>query len=120
MATILITSTFGSDDPTRATFPFLSSQAFLDKGHDVGLALLGEGTYLMKDSIRDQVKGVGWPPLSEVMPKAILEGMKLYIWGGCAVARGVTEEDLEGKNAKFVTPDDYVDLTMAADKMVNT
>lgn len=79
MAKILITSTYGSDDPTRATLPFLSAQAFLDKGHEVGIALMGEGTYLMKDSIADQIDGVGWPPLKEILPKLITDGLSFYI-----------------------------------------
>ncbi len=79
MAKILITSTYGSDDPTRATLPLLSAQAFLDKGHEVGIALLAEGTFLMKDSIVDQIDGVGWPPLNEIMPKVISDGALFYI-----------------------------------------
>ena len=39
MANILITSTWGSDDPTRTTIPFVIAQGFLDNGHDVGIAL---------------------------------------------------------------------------------
>ncbi len=79
MAKILITSTYGSDDPTRATLPLLSAQAFLEKGHEVGIALLAEGTFLMKDSIVDQIDGVGWPPLNEIMPKVISDGASFYI-----------------------------------------
>jgi uncharacterized protein involved in oxidation of intracellular sulfur len=74
MAKIFITSTYGSDDPTRATLPFLSAKAFVDKGHEVRIELLGEGTYLMKDVIVDQIDGVGWPPLREIMPKVISDG----------------------------------------------
>ncbi|MBW8012209.1 MAG: hypothetical protein FVQ83_13395 [Chloroflexi bacterium] len=79
MAKIFITSTYGSDDATRATLPFLSAQAFLEKGHEVGVALLGEATFLMKDVIVDQIDGVGWPPLSEVLPKVIDGGASFYI-----------------------------------------
>lgn len=79
MAKILITSTYGSGDPTRATLPFLTAQAFLDKGHQVGIALLAEGTFLMKDTIVDQIDGVGWPPLNELLPKVISDGASFYI-----------------------------------------
>jgi hypothetical protein len=33
-------------------------------------------------------------------------------------ARGVSEDDLQGKNAKFITPKDLADLTVAADRVV--
>ena len=79
MANILITSTWGSDDPTRATIPFVAAQGFLDTDHDVGIALLGEATYLMKDYIVGQVDGVGWPPLKELFPKAIESGVSIYV-----------------------------------------
>ena len=79
MANILITSTWGSDDPTRATIPFVAAQGFLDTDHDVGIALLGEATYLMKDTIVGQVDGVGWPPLKELFPKAIESGVSIYV-----------------------------------------
>ena len=79
MANILITSTWGSDDPTRATIPFVAAQGFLDTDHEVGIALLGEATYLMKDYIVGQVDGVGWPPLKELFPKAIESGVSIYV-----------------------------------------
>jgi hypothetical protein len=40
-------------------------RAFLKKRRQVGIAFLGEVTYLMKDVILDQVNGVGWPPLKK-------------------------------------------------------
>ena len=43
----------------------------------------------------------------------------IYVWGGCAVARGVTEEDLAGKNAEFASPAKGAELTVAADKVFN-
>jgi len=35
------------------------------------------------------------------------------------VARGVTPEDLADKNAEFIEPSDFVDLVLAADKVVS-
>jgi len=35
------------------------------------------------------------------------------------VARGVTEEDLRGKNAQFLTPRQFVELAVAADRTVS-
>jgi sulfur relay (sulfurtransferase) complex TusBCD TusD component (DsrE family) len=37
----------------------------------------------------------------------------------CSVARGVTEEDLEGKNAQYAGPDDLADLMMEADRVLS-
>jgi len=35
------------------------------------------------------------------------------------VARGVTEEDLKGKNAQFINPKVFADKVAAADKVVS-
>jgi hypothetical protein len=40
MATILYTSTWGTDDPTRATLPFLSALGAVEAGHQAEIALL--------------------------------------------------------------------------------
>jgi hypothetical protein len=37
----------------------------------------------------------------------------------CCVARGVTEDDLQGKNAHFAAPADFADLMMEADRTVS-
>ena len=42
---ILIKSAWGSDDPTKAAFPFLHGNAFADAGHEVQIFLLGEGPF---------------------------------------------------------------------------
>jgi predicted peroxiredoxin len=80
LATILYTSTYGSDDPTRASIPFVSAVlGALEAGHQPQIALLGEATYLMKDCIAEQIDGVGWPPLKELLAKAIDHGVPIYV-----------------------------------------
>ncbi len=79
MATILYVSTYGSDDPTRATLPFVAALGAVEAGHQAQIFLAGEATYLMKDTIADQVHGVGWAPLKELLPKAIAQGVNFYI-----------------------------------------
>jgi uncharacterized protein involved in oxidation of intracellular sulfur len=79
MASILFSSSYGSDDPTRATLPFLGAIAAAESGHETAIALVGEGVYLMKDYILNQVHGVGWPPLGDLMQKAMGLGIPFYI-----------------------------------------
>ena len=79
MATILYASTFGSDDPTRATLPFVAALGAVEAGHKPQIALLGEATVLMKDYIVEQVHGVGWPALKELMDKAVAQRVPIYI-----------------------------------------
>ncbi|MAG37160.1 MAG: hypothetical protein CL878_13080 [Dehalococcoidia bacterium] len=79
MATILYTSTHGSDDPTRASIPFVAALGAIEAGHEAQIALLGEATYLLKDHIADQIDGVGWPPLKETLPKIIAHGVPIRV-----------------------------------------
>lgn len=79
MATILVMSTWGSDDPTRATLPFLTALGAVEVGQQAEIYLLGEAVFLMKDYIVDQIDGVGWPPLKELMPKVIDAGIPIQV-----------------------------------------
>ena len=66
MAKLLYIGTAGTDDPTRATFPFIMAKGAIDAGHEAGIILMGEAATLIKDSIAEQVHGVGMPPLKEL------------------------------------------------------
>jgi len=79
MASILYTGTWGSDDSTRATMPFLAALGAVEAGHQAQIMLLGEATYLMHDYIVDQIDGVGWPPLRELLPKVIEQGVPIHV-----------------------------------------
>jgi uncharacterized protein len=79
MASVLYTSTFGSDDPTRATIAFVAALGALDAGHQAQIALLGEATYLMKDYIVEQIHGVGWGALKDLLTRVIAQGVPIYV-----------------------------------------
>ena len=79
MATIVYTSTYGTDDPTRATLPFLGALGALEAGHEAQIILQGEAGYLMKDDLVEQVHGVGWPPLTEVLAKVVDQEIPVYV-----------------------------------------
>ena len=67
MAKLLYVGTSGSDDPTRATFPFLMAKGAIDTGQETGIILMGEAAPLIKDSLSQQVQGVGIPALKELI-----------------------------------------------------
>ncbi len=45
---IMMKSAWGSDDPTKAAFPFLHGHALAEAGHNVQMFLLGEAVSLMR------------------------------------------------------------------------
>ncbi len=67
MAKILFIGTHGTDDPTRATFPFMEAKGAIEAGHETGIILMMEAVPLIKDRIAAQVQGIGVPPLKELM-----------------------------------------------------
>lgn len=79
MATILFTSTYGTDDPTRATLPFLAALGAVEAGHQAQILLQGEATHLMKDYLAEQIHGVGWPPLTELLAKVIDQNIPIHV-----------------------------------------
>ena len=62
MSTILFISTYGSDDPTRASLPLISAVGAMEAGHVPEICLLGEAAYLAKDPVLDEVQGFGFKP----------------------------------------------------------
>jgi hypothetical protein len=68
---ILMRSSWGTDEPTRASFVFSHGVALAEAGHEVQIFLTHDATYLMRKTTVDVVKPIGWPPLSETMAKVV-------------------------------------------------
>jgi predicted peroxiredoxin len=115
---IMIKSAWGSDDPTKAAFPFLHGDALSEAGHEVQIFLLGEAVSLMRKSVANSVVPVGWPPLSEALSKIAAKKIPIYACGAFSRARGVTETDLTEYGAKFGNPTIFVSLVEWADKII--
>jgi len=79
MAKILAVTTHGTDDPTKSTFAFITAVGALGAGKEVGIALLGEAVYLVKEGVANTVHGVGFPPLSELIEKVIKGNVPVYV-----------------------------------------
>ena len=76
---VLIKSAWGSADPTQAAFPFHHAIAFAEAGHEVQIFLLGEAVSLMRSVVAASVIPVGWPPLSEIVPKTIAHRIPIHV-----------------------------------------
>ena len=76
---VLVKSAWGSDDPTKAAFPFLHGNALAEAGHQVQIFLLGEAVSLMRDPVVNAIIPVGWPPLAETFQKTISLGIPVHV-----------------------------------------
>jgi predicted peroxiredoxin len=79
MSRVLIKSAWGSDDPTKAAFPFLHANALSEKGHEVQIFLLGEGVSVMRDPVAQSIVPVGWPPLAESLAITFAAGIRIHV-----------------------------------------
>ena len=75
---IMTKSAWGSDDPTRASFPFVHGLALAEAGHDVQIFLTGEATYTMRKATVSAIMPVGWPPLSETLEKVVAKHIPIF------------------------------------------
>ena len=79
MASELFIGLHGSEDPTKATFPFLLASGALDAGHQTAIILMGDSVVLMNNAVAENVHGVGFPPLKELMAKVFAAKVPIYI-----------------------------------------
>jgi hypothetical protein len=75
---ILMRSSWGTDEPTRASFVFSHGLALAEAGHEVQIFLTHDATYLMRRATVDSVKPIGWPPLSETMAKVAAKHIPVF------------------------------------------
>jgi predicted peroxiredoxin len=115
---IMMKSAWGSDDPTKAAFPFLHGLALSEAGHSVQIFLLGEAVSLMRKSVADAVVPVGWPPLGQTLSKVAERHVQIYACGACSRARSVLQSDLDPWGAKFGNPTIFVSLVEWADRVI--
>ncbi len=115
---VLMKSAWGSDDPTKAAFPFSHGLALAEAGHQVQIYLLGEAVVLMRKTLANSVTPVGWPPVGETLDKLAAKHVEIYACGACSRARGVTEADLNSYGAKVGNPAIFVSLIEWADHVI--
>ncbi len=75
---IMMRSAWGSDDPTRASFPYIHGLVLAEAGHEVQIFLVAEATYTMRKATVDAIIPVGWPPLRETMEKVVAKRIPIF------------------------------------------
>lgn len=118
MSSLLVHITHGPEAQTRAALGFLVAKAGIDAGHEVTMFLAGDAAYLVKDEVIGTLRGIGTGALEESFNAVVEAGTPIYVSGMSAKGRGVTDADLEGKNATFAMPSKLVELTFSADRVL--
>src|SRR3979411_61642 len=75
----LLVGLCGSENPTRANFPFAWGAALREGGHEVRIELAGDATVLMRSTVAANVTPVGWPPLNQAIAKVIEHQIPIFV-----------------------------------------
>jgi predicted peroxiredoxin len=118
MSKIFMKSSWGSDDPTRASMIFEHGNALAEAGHEVRIFLLGDANVLARSVVRENIFPIGWPPLTEHWDRSLELGISIECCGACAFARGVTEEQIEESGAFIGSPKSFVESVEWSDKII--
>lgn len=77
---ILYLASTGPADPTRASMPLhLAANGSGDVGHETLLVLAGDATELLQSGVRDELEGVGIPPLRDLMTKLAEHEIPVFV-----------------------------------------
>lgn len=115
---IVIISTTGSENPEKATLPFVVATAAQSMDIEVTVILQSEAVLLTKKGEAEKVKAKGLLPLKELLDTFIeLEG-KLMLCSPCVKERNISKEELiEG--SELIAAGTVVTEVMSATNVIN-
>lgn len=80
MPVLLIVTATGPEDPTRGSIPFhVAVNGARPSGTEVGVALTGDATELVKPDVVANVLGIGVPPLRDLLDKCLDQNVPVYV-----------------------------------------
>ena len=75
----LLIGLVGSENPTRANFPFVWATALREAGNEVRIELAGDATVLMRTAVSNSVTPVGWPPFSQALTRVVELKIPIFV-----------------------------------------
>jgi predicted peroxiredoxin len=80
VSSLLIVAATGATDHTRASIPFhIAANGAAPGGTSCAVALAGDATELLKPHMIAEVRGVGIPPLKDLMEKCLAQSVQFYV-----------------------------------------
>lgn len=80
MPSLLIVASTGTHDHTRASIPFhIAANGAGPAGVECGVVFAGDAADLVKAHVIAEVRGVGIPPLQDLMQKCVSQGVRFYV-----------------------------------------
>ena len=79
MAKILAVASHSSDDPTKATLAFITAIGAMGAEKECTIALVGEAVTMVKEAVAKGIHGVGFPPLTDLIPKVVQAKIPVFV-----------------------------------------
>ncbi len=77
---VLYLAASGPSDPTRASIPWhLAANGSVAAGQSTGIVLLGDAAGVIAPAVRDELAGIGIPPLRELIAKARESSLPVFV-----------------------------------------
>ena len=123
MGKYLIIANNGPEDANRATVPFLTAKALVEKGHEVAIWLYNNAVYLMPEHVAENIQAPGLPNLEDLLLFLTMnKKIPIYIGVSCAIGRGLVSEKHEllcdFTCGELGTPPQLADLIVEADNVI--
>ncbi len=94
MEKLLIHTTWGPTDPTRAGLAIICAMTAENEGVDVTLFLFHDAVLLANKKMYKKIIPVGPPPVSGCIDYLIEQNVKIYVCRPCYEIRGMDSADL--------------------------
>jgi uncharacterized protein involved in oxidation of intracellular sulfur len=115
---IVIIATYGSDDPERASLPFVVGNAALAMDVKVKIALQGNGVTLAKKGCYEHIFAGGLDPLKKLVDTFIEFGGEILVCTPCIKERQITK-DMLLENIQLMAGGTLVQACIDADAVLN-
>ena len=79
MTQLLFIATHATEDPNRATFPFLMARGAIQNGDQAEILLMGEATGLVRQGVLESIVAAGPPPLREIYPDVAAAAVPIWV-----------------------------------------
>ena len=86
--------THGTDDPERATIPFVMAVTAQASGAEAVIGFQAEGVTIARKGGAEKISFPPFPPLKDLLDGYQKAGGKLLVCGPCMQTRGITAADL--------------------------
>jgi len=94
MEKILVYSTWGPTDPTRAGLAFTFAKVAKKEGSDVVIFLFHDAVSLARQEMVEHIVPIGPPLLKDSIKFLLSESVKIYVCKPCFELRGMDEVEL--------------------------